>query len=141
MAINTLDPATSKIQATNSTQWMGEFSLQRVDGGQQVDGVPLAFPEYTWTREERYLVRHRFLKGILTSDGSQVDQLNDTATGDQLKIANGDDVITSSAALTWKCIAQNLVPDPPSSGIWREDQVWFYAGDWEETLVEVTYSF
>lgn len=95
----------------------------------KVAGLPEPDAGYVWRRSKYTVDRYRWAKGLVSFDSDA----GDTVTGDTLSITNGAwSGAPLSGSLTFLVIANDLIPSPPGTDMWKETHVSEGYSDWEQ---------
>ena len=113
-----------------SSEWMGS-----IKGGYEtavkVAGKPDPQDGYLWRRRVYTVDRERICKGLLSFSHN----VWNTASGDSLYVMNGEDRISGNADNDYLLLRDDVIPNPPGSGMWKEVQVAVSYTDWEQWLI------
>jgi len=114
---------------TKTGEWQGvkKGGYQTAD---KVAGLETPAIGTIWRRKQYISDRYRNGQGLLSWSSSAGDRVY----GDDLTITNGPDNMDGLIAgePDYMITANDLEPDPPGSGIWKETQVAEGFGEWEE---------
>ena len=117
---------------TTVTAWMPLSIDPEVEyGGKVPSGASgEAASGFEWARQSYTVHLYRLGQGLT----SYAPLTGTTTTGDNITFTSGGDTIAANEAYKYECIDNNLYAEAP--GIWREEIVWRWTGEWAQVPTE-----
>jgi len=110
--------------------WQGQVK-SGYQTAQKVAGLPAPAEGSLYRRKKFISNRYRNLQGYSSGAGQAGEEIE----GDDLSVTNGPDTTVLGGEPAYLITANDLLPDPQGSGIWRETMVAEGFSDWTEWVI------